>query len=73
MECPTGDVCTIIGCRNDDGCSSFRSARRDYGIRTRSSAKPGPERKQREFKIEFRGADGELLVASPFNGAALPL
>ena len=35
--------------------------------------KPGPERKQRGFKIEFRGADGELLVASPFNGAALRL
>jgi hypothetical protein len=35
--------------------------------------KPLLERKQRGFKIEFRGADGERLVASHFNGAALPL
>jgi hypothetical protein len=35
--------------------------------------KPLPERKQRGFKIEFRGADGERLVANLFNGAALPL
>jgi hypothetical protein len=38
MECRTGEVCTIVGCRNYGRCTSSRRTRRDNGFLTGSSA-----------------------------------